>query len=494
MRSTISSHSSSLVLALLKFMPDEMRASLLLPLPQIFMLLISLVNDWVLKRLCKKFEADWSSISVIYATSYVTLIYFARTFSNCLETAIFSILLYLTLCSIEFKDSKNFTRKKLHENRNTHSALIAMTLVVGIFLRPTFVIFAAVPILLWLYKSGSISKAITVKIFPMIIPALLTSFSIIFIDTLYYRKIYFINFITNLKRFAVKDLLNLVITPINFVTYNFQTKNLANHGLHPYFLHWLVNVPLVFTILGIYATYDCLKTGINYKSSNLNALKLALNLIWIIPVCGLSIFPHQEPRFLIPLLLPIVLVNGPRIYKSNILFTLWVLGNFGTGFFYGVLHQGGIAPCLFHLSKIVPETSNQIELIFFRTYLPPRYLMQLDRSDTRVKITDVGEKELEDLVSIVQSTLKSTSPKTDVYTIIPGSISSSVNFMKQIRGTSDNKKFVLSRAQYFFPHLCTEDLPNIKLLYTCATTNCNFWGIFRQQLSLQMYKVSYLTI
>lgn len=44
---------------------------------------------------------------------------------------------------------------------------------------------------------------------------------------------------------------NFVVTPVNFLKYNANTKNLETHGLHPRLLHFLVNVPLLFSILGI---------------------------------------------------------------------------------------------------------------------------------------------------------------------------------------------------------------------------------------------------
>lgn len=46
---------------------------------------------------------------------------------------------------------------------------------------------------------------------------------------------------------------NFVVTPVNFLKYNTNMKNLQTHGLHPRTLHVLVNVPLLFSILGIVA-------------------------------------------------------------------------------------------------------------------------------------------------------------------------------------------------------------------------------------------------
>lgn len=43
----------------------------------------------------------------------------------------------------------------------------------------------------------------------------------------------------------------LEITPLNFLRYNFHTDNLAKHGLHPRYLHLLVNIPLLYNVLGV---------------------------------------------------------------------------------------------------------------------------------------------------------------------------------------------------------------------------------------------------
>lgn len=44
---------------------------------------------------------------------------------------------------------------------------------------------------------------------------------------------------------------NFVVTPLNFIKYNAVVDNLEQHGLHPRFLHFLINVPLLFNVLGI---------------------------------------------------------------------------------------------------------------------------------------------------------------------------------------------------------------------------------------------------
>lgn len=45
------------------------------------------------------------------------------------------------------------------------------------------------------------------------------------------------------------------ITPLNFLEYNSEASNLAEHGLHPRYLHFLVNFPLVFGPVAITSYY-----------------------------------------------------------------------------------------------------------------------------------------------------------------------------------------------------------------------------------------------
>jgi phosphatidylinositol glycan class Z len=67
---------------------------------------------------------------------------------------------------------------------------------------------------------------------------------------------------------------------------------------------------------------------------------------------GLSIMPHQEARFLCPLLVPLVMIytwKQDRIPTS--FWTIWILFNIITVYVFGVIHQGGIFPALGFLHR-----------------------------------------------------------------------------------------------------------------------------------------------
>lgn len=62
--------------------------------------------------------------------------------------------------------------------------------------------------------------------------------------------------------------------------------------------------------------------------------------------------PHQEARFLCPLLVPLVMIytwKQDRIPTS--FWTIWILFNVITAYVFGVIHQGGIFPTLGFLHR-----------------------------------------------------------------------------------------------------------------------------------------------
>lgn len=142
------------------------------------------------------------------------------------------------------------------------------------------------------------------------------------------------------------------ITPLNLLRYNLKASNLQDHGLHPRYLHLLVNWPMLLgpampAIIDAARTYFCrdekgrtwkervqayLPAGIRDRvalqrstmprkslasakvqrvpsRSQLMASNRAVYLATLaVPTLALSVQPHQEPRFLVPLLVPCVLV------------------------------------------------------------------------------------------------------------------------------------------------------------------------------------------
>lgn len=107
----------------------------------------------------------------------------------------------------------------------------------------------------------------------------------------------------------------------------------------------------------------------------------------IIPLSLLSIFPHQEPRFLLPLLLPIVFTTS-KYFSSRYakdfqhLYPVWCFSNIVGFIFYGYLHQAGITPMISHLFQNIQHVSNT-HIIHSHTYSIPIGLLMVPQPNNK---------------------------------------------------------------------------------------------------------------
>ena len=119
-----------------------------------------------------------------------------------------------------------------------HLHTLAVLLVIGTFTRVTFIAFALPmgwQLLRLIFQPTSMQprnppwNSQARVLLPPVLTAALTSLAIILIDTYYFRG----------------DFWNPTITPLNFLSYNLSPKNLAEHGIHPRWLHLFVNLPMM---------------------------------------------------------------------------------------------------------------------------------------------------------------------------------------------------------------------------------------------------------
>jgi phosphatidylinositol glycan class Z len=156
------------------------------------------------------------------------------------------------------------------------------------------------------------------------------------------------------------DLLrNPVLTPWNNLQYNLSSANLAEHGLHPWYQHILVNIPM---LLGPAAALLFFRPHLSLR------LYSAISGLFV-----LSIFQHQEARFLLPTI-PLIL-SSVRLPKNTTLLKVWTVAwitfNVLLSLLMGVYHQGGIVPGQVFLSKQPDAT----QAIWWKTYMPPIWLL-----------------------------------------------------------------------------------------------------------------------
>jgi GPI mannosyltransferase 4 len=189
---------------------------------------------------------------------------------------------------------------------------------------------------------------------------------------------------TSLTSLYNSPLTNPVITPWNNIRYNTQTSNLALHGLHPHHQHFLVNLPQLLgpALIILLASLQPLSTRkLRHAFSNPRFLSA------ITGAAFLSIFPHQEPRFLlpcIPLLLTCIRLPNSSCGRKWF-WTSWLTFNILLGTLMGVYHQGGVIPAQLQvpeqIDSLVSSSSTasikaaSATVFWWRTYPPPTYLL-----------------------------------------------------------------------------------------------------------------------
>lgn len=200
-----------------------------------------------------------------YGIAHVTLVFFTRTLSNSFESFLVLTLIYFIHINISLilsatvnsskkikfdsKSAKNTVRSSSQAILITihmiwSSIMIGFICALGIFNRPTFPAFAVVPIVYWFINIMRIInrafhlQVLLSKIISCIIGTfIITSSLLILFDSYYYNNGF--SFIIDLQH-------RLIVCPLNFIFYNIDTKNLDEHGLHPSWLHFIVNATILF--------------------------------------------------------------------------------------------------------------------------------------------------------------------------------------------------------------------------------------------------------
>ncbi|XP_064477974.1 GPI mannosyltransferase 4-like [Ornithodoros turicata] len=335
---------------------------LLLVFPRFFVCLLSFVCDYVLYRTSKG-RADGSHRCLLQlATSYVVVVFHTRTFSNSVESCLLALLFLLV---------------------NSKSALLlSAVLVFGFFNRPTFLIWAFPVVVPWLAKKK--------RLLALLPTCICFTIAFILADTLYYRPESFAKiFVSPL---SIKLPTDVVITPLNFILYNLNSSNLESHGVHPRWLHIIVNVPALFNVAGVVSIWTAIRILFSAsKCTDATDRTAAQTLLFSLAV--FSIFCHQEARFLVPLTVPVTLLSY-RVLTFNKLFTLvWALANIVCLVFFGFIHQGGVVPCMMKLHSTCHTHECQPgHVIFTQTYMPPRHLLSVPSACGEFVVTDLGGK------------------------------------------------------------------------------------------------------
>lgn len=312
-------------------------------------LLYVIMVKWFLKQFCE--PKTIKSINFLISTSYITSAVQSHSFSNSIETLILLSVLACYKILMSSSSAKNSDAGQNSANKNNYliNIFVAILIVIGIFNRMTFPAFILLPSLT-LFSTYYIHHLKSFLLF--IITGFATFLLCVQFDT----------WIFNSNQYDTSY--NYIIAPWNNLKYNLQVSNLKLHGLHPRYTHILINIPQILGP-GLFLVYITIK---GQKFNTLNKYNLPFLSI-ISALIILSIFPHQELRFLIPLT-PLIFITFNNI-PSKKWIPIWLLYNIIMNILMGCFHQSGIIKMISHHQQ--KNTDFGIH-IWWKTYMPPTWM------------------------------------------------------------------------------------------------------------------------
>ncbi|KAH0504428.1 GPI mannosyltransferase 4 [Microtus ochrogaster] len=447
--------------------PGLVSGYVLLVGPRLLFTTLSFALDWAVYYLAPLWGADRWNAMCLLSGSYVTLVFYTRTFSNTIEGLLFTWLLVLVSPYVAW----NPTSEKPTPGPWCHSCLLGAVMAAGFFNRPTFLAFALVPLSLWgIHRTLKPSITALIQEALVLLPgAALAAMLFITVDSWYF---------SSLSRSS-----SLVLTPLNFLYYNLDPQNLARHGTHARLTHLAVNGFLLFGVLHAQALqaawqqlHSCFRVfaqtgflGMLGARGLLSSSRSHLLLLYFTPLVLLSAFSHQEPRFLIPLIVPLVLLCSPHTQPLPWKGTL-VLFNALGALIFGCLHQGGLVPGLKYLENVVhapalPGTTTHYMLLFTHTYMPPQHLLHLSGLPSPVEVVDMGGAEdwllcqaLNNFSRQPACRLAGGPQLCRLFVVTPGTN----------RHALEKCGLPLKNETLLFPHLTLEDPPTLSSLLSQA--------------------------
>ncbi|KAF1362202.1 GPI mannosyltransferase 4 [Lizonia empirigonia] len=376
---------------------------------RVLMLALSVVmEDWAVHELVESPRARRVAVPLV-ASSYVTWTFQTHTFSNSLETL-------------------------LKRSGILASSMLGFMVVVGVFNRITFPAFLLLPLLLLLphFKRKPLSFVF------LTLSALFVAFLAVCVDTASYTP----------GEFTFSSVFsNPVVTPLNNFVYNSDSANLAQHGIHPRYQHFLVNLP---QLLGpAFPLLSFLR-----RSHITPSLMSALS-----GVALLSIFPHQEARFLLPAI-PLILssIRLPfNVELRKFWIATWIIFNLALGMLMGVYHQGGIVPVQMHIAKTQEHVSHAF---WWKTYSPPTWLLNGKNEQlTTVDLMGMPGAQMLDAISTALPPCRTRRPpkiegRGSTYLIAPRSAS----FLAPFHNPTQHEAITLDEVWSYTQHLNLDDM------------------------------------
>lgn len=341
----------------------------------VLMLASWMTTDWFLYKMLPTKQERIKAIFFVL-TSYVSLVYQSHTFSNSVETVLVITVVFM------INELRFFKRIPTEQVSKKEVALLGIFIGAlssfGIFNRVTFPAYVILPSF---FLISAILK------WKFLLPCLLLGFGsvtaiCILLDTIYYKRVSLDSVLHHLYTYQFSY---FIVTPLNNLVYNSLIKNLSEHGLHPVYTHMAVNLP---QILGPGLLFLFGK-GKNIYWKTTPFLSAAGGVLF------LSFIPHQELRFLLPVI-PLFcscfdMTVFDRFKEKAMNYTkftlkLWFLFNIVLSLLMGIFHQGGVVPAMNYFYNLPVQPKN---IIFWRTYMAPTWMLGDTKNSTQfIRLND----------------------------------------------------------------------------------------------------------
>jgi len=312
--------------------------------PRLWLLLLSLAGDAALARFCRRTGIDVRPVLLAGMATWSGALLTTRPFSNTVEALWLVLLLWLVGEAVALSSRRVGPGKPPPWAVHAVQAGAGVVLALGIFTRFTFVLFAAAPGVAMVVLAASrgawrapapeapgggasgprgrrspvpgtterppgrgdppgcdacgAAASLAVAAAEALGGFGLAAWALIRLDT---------------RWFGATE---TVVAPLTNLLYNLDSDNLALHGTHPRWLHGAVNGPLLFGPLWPVALLLApgALAALGAAPGPREAGRAVAAGVLVVGLLGLSLAPHQEPRFLLPLLAPLAVLAGPAVW------------------------------------------------------------------------------------------------------------------------------------------------------------------------------------
>ncbi|SJX64581.1 related to SMP3-alpha 1,2-mannosyltransferase involved in glycosyl phosphatidyl inositol biosynthesis [Sporisorium reilianum f. sp. reilianum] len=386
------------------------------------MLLWTLLLDVCVARVLPPQTARY--VHYLFGVSTAATTFLVRPFSNTHEAHLIAFGLLHTLSF--YSDRTWHTRPGAGWH---YGILLAMLAVDGVFTRFTFAFFALPLATAFLHRLATIAAqghrrpALVLLIITTLALAVCAGSSV-HAETGFYTRSAKANGMEVASAWGTR----WVVPPLNALRYNAKTANVAQHGLHPRWLHAMVNLPMMVGAAncvvvamcawqyvwgaaeavpsqkdtseggseGDEAEKDAIQQveddtpstsatssaphtsppNLDLPNIDLEPLTTALCLATIaLPLLALSLSPHQEPRFLLALCFPSTLLfalhlqSRPLLTRPALRRTLLALHatqHLVQLLVFSHLHHAALLPALFHIDTSLSRLPTRGNALFER--------------------------------------------------------------------------------------------------------------------------------